>query len=63
MVPFSTLAVSARTTSSMYLLLEQDRTETGIESTDTLVLHHLAESSNETIGICWLRNETDTGGL
>lgn len=45
------------------LLLEQDRTETGIESTDTLVLQHLAEASNKTIGICWLRNETDTGGL
>ena len=48
---------------SWHLLLEQDRTETGIESSNTLVLHHLAETSNETIGICWLRNETDTGGL
>lgn len=45
------------------LLLEQDRTETGIEGTDTLVLQHLAEASNETICVCWLRDETDTGGL
>merc|ERR1712093_433930 len=44
-------------------LLEQDRTETGVEGTDTLVLQHLAEASNETIGVCWLRDETDTGGL
>lgn len=45
------------------LLLEQDWAETSIESTDTLVLQHLAESTDETIGICWLRDETDTGGL
>lgn len=45
------------------VLLEQDRTETGVEGTDTLVLQHLAETSNKTIGVCWLGNETDTGGL
>jgi hypothetical protein len=45
------------------LLLEQDGTETGIESTNTLVLQHLAESTNETVGISWLRDQTNTGGL
>jgi hypothetical protein len=45
------------------LLLEQDRTEAGIESTDTLVLQHLAEASNQAVGIGGLRHETDTGGL
>jgi len=63
MEPFSVLARCATTTSLAYLLLEQNRTEAGVESTDTLVLHHLAESSNKTIGICWLGNETDTCGL
>lgn len=46
-----------------YLLLEQDRAETSIESTDTLILQHLAKSTNETIRICGLRDETDTGSL
>lgn len=46
-----------------HLLLEQDGTETSIESTNTLVLQHLAESTNESIGVCGLGNETDTSGL
>ena len=45
------------------LLLEQDGTETCVESTDTLVLQHLAEASNEAIGVGWLGDETNTGGL
>lgn len=45
------------------LLLEQDRTESGVESTDSLTSEHLSEASNETIGVCWVGNETDTGGL
>ena len=45
------------------LLLEQDRTETSIESTNTLILQHFAESTNESIGICGLGNETNTGSL
>jgi len=45
------------------LLLEQDRTETSVESTNALVLQHLAETSNKAIGICRLGNETDTGSL
>jgi len=45
------------------LLLEQDGAETSVESTNTLVLQHLAESTDKTAGICWLRDETDTGSL
>ena len=45
------------------LLLEADRTETSVESSDTLVLQHLAETTNETVGVGRLRDETDTGGL
>jgi hypothetical protein len=47
----------------MDLLLEQDRSETSVESTNTLILQHLAESTNESIGVCWLRDETNTGSL
>ena len=47
----------------MHLLLEADGAETGVEGTDTLVLHHLAEARDETRGIGGLRDETDTGGL
>lgn len=46
-----------------YLLLEEDGTETSVESTDTLVLEHLAETRDETAGVGRLRDETDTGGL
>ena len=45
------------------LLLEQNRTETSVKSANTLILQHLAESTNETIGICGLGDETDTGSL
>ena len=45
------------------LLLEQDGTETGVEGTDTLVLQHLGETTNETVGVGRLGDETDTGGL
>ncbi len=45
------------------LLFEQNGTETGVESTNTLVLKHFAEASNESIGICWFGDETDTGGF
>lgn len=45
------------------LLLEQDGAETSVESTDPLVLQHLAEATDETVGICGLRHETDTSGL
>jgi hypothetical protein len=46
-----------------YLLLEEDRTETGVEGTDTLVLQHLGEAGDKTAGVCGLGDETDTGGL
>ena len=45
------------------LLLEQDRAESGVESTDTLVLQHLAEAPNETTGVGRLRHEANTCGL
>jgi hypothetical protein len=45
------------------VLLEQDRAEASVEGTDTLILQHLAETTDETIGICRLGNETDTGGF
>lgn len=47
----------------MNLLLEEDGTETSVESTDTLILEHLGEATNETVGVGGLRDETDTGGL
>jgi hypothetical protein len=47
----------------MNLLLEEDRTETRVESTDTLVLEDLAETAHETAREGRLRDETNTGGL
>lgn len=44
-------------------LLEQNGSEAGVESTDTLVLEHLGETANETVGVGGLRDETDTGSL
>jgi hypothetical protein len=44
-------------------LLEADGTETSVESTDTLVLQHLGETTDKTVGVGGLRDETDTGGL
>ena len=45
------------------VLLEQDRSETSVEGSDTLVLQHLAEAADEAVGIGGLGNETDTGRL
>lgn len=45
------------------LLLEEDRAETRVESSDTLVLQDLAETSGKTVGETRFRNKTDTGGL
>lgn len=45
------------------LLLEEDGTETSVESTDTLVLEHLGETTDEAVGVGRLRDETDTGSL
>lgn len=44
-------------------LLEQNGTETGVESTDTLVLEDLAGTVEETLGVGRLSDKTDTGGL
>jgi hypothetical protein len=46
-----------------HLLLEQNGTEAGVESTDTLIPQHLAEAANEAVGVGGLRDETDTGSL
>lgn len=45
------------------ILLEENGTETGVESTDTLVLQDLAEPTDKTVGEGGLRDETDTGGF
>lgn len=44
-------------------LLEEDRTETRVESTDTLVLEDLAEAAHETASEGRLRDETNTSRL
>lgn len=46
-----------------HLLLEQDRTEAGVESTNTLILEDLREATDQAIGETRLRNETNSGGL
>ena len=47
----------------MDLLLEEDGTETSVERGNALVLEHLAETTDETVGVGGLGDETDTGGL
>lgn len=47
----------------VYVLLEEDRTETAVESTNTLSLQDLAKATDQTVGESGLRDETDTGGL
>jgi hypothetical protein len=46
-----------------YVLLEQDRSETRVEGTDTFSLEDLAEAANQAVGKGRLRDETDTGSL
>ena len=45
------------------LLLEQDGSESRVETGDTLLLHDAAETTEETVGEAGLGDETDTGGL
>ena len=45
------------------LLLEQDGTETRVESANTLGLEDLAETTDQTVGELGVGNEADTGGL
>ena len=46
-----------------HLLLEQNGTESGVESTDTLLLEDLGETAHETGSEGRLGDQTDTGGL
>jgi hypothetical protein len=45
------------------VLLEEDRSESTVEGTDTLVLENLAESTDETVGEAGGGDETNTGSL
>ena len=45
------------------VLLEQEGTEAGVERADTLSLEHLAEATDQAVGVGGLGNETDTGSL
>lgn len=46
-----------------HLLLEQNGTETRVESANTLGAEDLAETTDQTVGELGVGNETDTGGL
>lgn len=46
-----------------YLLLEEDGTETRVESTNTLVLEDLSETAQKTASELGLRDKTDTGSF
>lgn len=46
-----------------HLLLEQDWTESSVEGTETIVLQDLGKPTNQAIGVAWVRDEADTGGL
>lgn len=45
------------------VLLEEDRSESRVESTDTLILQDLGETTEKTAGELGVRDETDTGSL
>lgn len=45
------------------LLLEEDRSETTVEGTNTLVLEDLTETADETVGEARGGDQTDTGSL
>jgi hypothetical protein len=45
------------------ILLEQDRTESRVETAETFSLCDLGETTEETVGEGRLRNKTDTGSL
>lgn len=46
-----------------YVLLEENGTETRVESANTLVLQDLGETADETVSEGRVRDETDTGSL
>lgn len=45
------------------LLLEEKWSKTSVESTKSLRLEHLGETSNQAIGVGWVRDETNASGL
>lgn len=45
------------------LLLEEDRSESAVEGTNTLVLEDLSETTDQTVGKGRLGDKTDTGSL
>jgi hypothetical protein len=45
------------------ILLEEQGSEASVERGNTLSLEDLGETADQTIGISWLRNETNTGSL
>lgn len=49
--------------SARNLLLEEDGPESSVERTETLLLEDLAESADQAVGVCGIRDETDAGGL
>lgn len=57
----NSLAVNGR--NRIYLLLEQDGTETSVESAKTLVRVDLAHTADKAVGVGRVGHETDTGSL
>lgn len=55
------MSLSQKTSAN--ILLEQDRAETRVESTNALVLQNLAKATDKTVGEVGLGDETDTGSL
>src|SRR5699024_8228754 len=55
--------IPAKAGKTGYSLFEENRTESRVESADTLMLQDLAESTGKAVGKSGFRNETDTGGL
>lgn len=45
------------------ILLEEDRSKSTVESTDTLALKDLSEATNQTVGEAGSRDEANTGSL
>lgn len=45
------------------VLLEEDRSESRVESADTLILQDLGETTEKTVGELGVRDETNTGSL
>lgn len=61
--PWILLITTTDVLSWQYLLLEENWSETGVESTDTLVLQHLGEATDKAVGVGWVRDQTNTSSL